>query len=83
VRVEGGRVVRRERRLIRPPRRRFEFTRVHGITWDRVAGEPSFREAWPGLGEVLDGAAFPAAHNASFDRSVLEACARIVLAARG
>ncbi len=73
-RVEGGRIVRREKRFVRPPRRWFVFDYIHGITWDRVAREPSFRTLWPELRAVLEGARFIAAHQASFDRSVLEAC---------
>src|SRR3954470_15840229 len=34
VRVEALRVVHRENLLIRPPRRRFLWTHVHGITWE-------------------------------------------------
>ncbi len=74
VRVEGDVIVRREVRLIRPPRRDFEFTWVHGITWAQVAGQPRFAEVWEGLRSLLDGAEFLAAHNAAFDRSVLRAC---------
>ena len=74
VRVEGDRIVRREARLIRPPRSTFSFTWVHGITWARVAGEPAFAEVWRELRAMLDGAEFLAAHNAPFDRSVLAAC---------
>ncbi len=74
VRVEGGRVVRREQRLIRPPRSRFHFTHIHGIRWQDVERCPTFATVWPELAPVLDGVAFLAAHNASFDRRVLEAC---------
>jgi len=74
VRVENLEVVRREVVLIRPPRDRVLFTRVHGITWRMVAAEPVFAEVWPRLAPVLDGAAFLAAHNAPFDRRVLTAC---------
>lgn len=74
VRVEDGKIVRRETRLIRPPRREFVFTHVHGITWSDVAGKPEFQEVWRELEPVLEGAEFLAAHNASFDRSVLRAC---------
>jgi DNA polymerase III epsilon subunit-like protein len=42
VRVEAGRIVQREHRLIRPPRRRFVFTHIHGLTWGDVAAVPSF-----------------------------------------
>lgn len=74
VRVEGSRIVHREHHLIRPPRREFHFTYIHGITWERVAEEPSFRQVWLKVRPVLEGAEFLAAHNAGFDRSVLNAC---------
>ena len=74
MRVEGGQVVDRLVRLIRPPRRRFVFTWLHGIDWEHVEGEPSFGEVWGEMAPFLDGARFLAAHNASFDRSVLRAC---------
>ncbi len=74
VRVEQGRIVARACRLIRPPRREFFFTYLHGISWDDVAGEPSFGELWPSFRRELDGVEFLAAHNASFDRGVLRAC---------
>ncbi len=76
VRVEKDVIVHRARRLIRPPRREFTFTWVHGITWEHVAGEPAFAEVWRDVRSVLDGAGFLAAHNAPFDRGVLEACCR-------
>jgi DNA polymerase-3 subunit epsilon len=60
--------------LIRPPRSRFEFTYIHGITWRDVQHKPSFAELWPEISSVLQGVDFIAAHNASFDRSVLRAC---------
>lgn len=74
VRVEGGRVTARAHRLIRPPTARFEFTWVHGITWPQVARELTFPGVWAGLAPLLDGAEFLVAHNAAFDRSVLQAC---------
>lgn len=74
VRVERGRIVRREKHLIRPPTRYFSFAYVHGITWSMVARKPTFRDLWPQIKSALDGVDFVAAHNASFDRSVLEAC---------
>lgn len=74
VRVEGGRIVAREARLIRPPRRSFVFTYLHGIAWEDVAGEPPFAEVWAELSPLVEGVDFLAAHNASFDRSVLRRC---------
>jgi DNA polymerase-3 subunit epsilon len=61
---------------MRPPSRHFEFTYVHGITWSRVANEPTFAELWPEVRSEMQGAQFLASHNASFDREVLQACSR-------
>jgi DNA polymerase-3 subunit epsilon len=77
VRVEAGRITLRERRLIRPPTARFTFTWVHGIDWHDVKGAPEFATVWAELAPLLSGAQFLAAHNAGFDRSVLEACCRL------
>lgn len=74
VRAERGRIVERQSYLIRPPRPYIEFTYIHGITWAHVSRKPSFRELWPKVTPILEGVEFLAAHNASFDRSVLEAC---------
>ncbi len=74
VRVEDGRIVRREVRLIRPPRSQVDFTAIHGITWEQVSAKPRFGQVWQEMDDLLDGAAFLAAHNAPFDRGVLAAC---------
>ncbi len=76
VKVENGRIVDRVSSLIRPPRSEFVFTYIHGITWDMVRNAPSFAQLWPQLNDWLRGVQFLAAHNASFDRGVLEACCR-------
>lgn len=74
VRVEDGRIVRRESRLIRPPRQEFIFTYIHGITWEDVENQPSFGEVWPALSDIFAGVEFIAAHNAPFDRGVMNSC---------
>jgi DNA polymerase-3 subunit epsilon len=60
--------------LIRPPRRNFIFTYLHGISWAQVQNKPTFGELWGHIAAKLQGMSFIAAHNASFDRSVLQAC---------
>ena len=72
--VEKGRLTDRYYRLIRPPRKRFEFTYVHGLTWTDVRDSPTFGEVWPELCDFMDGAQFLVAHNAPFDRGVLHRC---------
>lgn len=74
VRVANGRVTRRVRQLIRPPKSYIMYTDVHGITWDDVRNKPDFGEAWPILEPVLEGADFLVAHNAGFDKGVLYGC---------
>ncbi len=90
--VEGLQVVGKAHFLIRPPRRQFVFSWLHGITWADVADKPPFREVWPEALELLGGVQFIAAHAACqylgiplhhhrADSDAL-ACARIVIAAR-
>lgn len=63
--------------LIRPPSSWFALTHVHGLRWEDVRNAPTFGELWPTLLPWFDGAELIAAHNASFDRSVLRACCRM------
>ena len=72
--VEHERVVETWTSLIRPPRKEFCFTYLHGISWSQVKDKPVFGELWPAVAKLLDQVDFLAAHNASFDRSVLRAC---------
>jgi DNA polymerase-3 subunit epsilon len=76
VRVERERIVARDYRLIRPPRDSFDFTWLHGISWDDVRDQPTFKQLWPDLSVMFLGVDFIAAHNAPFDRNVLKACCR-------
>lgn len=76
VRVEGKRVVCRQAKLIRPPTREFEFSRIHGIRWADVSDQPSFAAVWRSMGALVHDAEFIAAHNAKFDQGVLQACCR-------
>ena len=70
----GGHVVQSRSYLIRPPGRRFTFTGIHGLSWEDVREAPTFADLWPTLRERLAPARFVAAHNAKFDRRVLNAC---------
>lgn len=74
IRVEDGRITRRVRQFIRPPRDVMVFTHIHGITLDYLEDKPDFAQAWPVLASIFDGVSFIAAHNAGFDRGVLNAC---------
>lgn len=72
--AKGGRIIALETRLIRPPSRYFKFTYIHGLTWDDVRQAPAFDSVWRDVSPLVSGVDFLAAHNASFDRSVLRAC---------
>lgn len=74
VRVERGRITRRVRQLLRPPNHEIWYTAIHGLTMADLHDKPSFAQAWPVLRSLLEGIEFLAAHNAGFDRNVLQAC---------
>lgn len=74
VKVKDGKIAQSLYRLIRPPRREFLFTHIHGLSWENVAREPDFKGVWPEIREFIGGAEFFAAHNAGFDKGVLYAC---------
>jgi len=60
--------------LIKPPTSYFTFTNIHGITWQDVQDQPSFKELWPKIKNYLRDIDFVVAHNITFDKAVLEAC---------
>ncbi|KAB2924433.1 MAG: 3'-5' exonuclease [Bacteroidetes bacterium] len=76
VRVTGGSITEKRTLLIRPPYDLFEFSHIHGITLRDVRRAPTFRERWKSIAPFFEGIDFAVAHNAPFDRRVLEACCR-------
>lgn len=72
--VRDGRMVSLERRLIRPPTQDFYFTYIHGLTWEDVRSAPAFSQVWEDIFPAFADVDFLVAHNAPFDRSVLNAC---------
>ena len=74
VRVQDNVIVEKISYYIKPPYRHFEFTDIHGITWDDVNDAADFGELWNELLPLIDEADFLVAHNASFDRRVLQTC---------
>jgi DNA polymerase-3 subunit epsilon len=58
--------------LIRPPSPDFVFTYIHGLEWAHVKDAPSWAQLWPQLQPWFDGVDYFAAHNAPFDRGVLQ-----------
>ncbi len=76
VKVKNGKITDKVVHLIRPPTSEFVFTYIHGITWDDVAKAPTFGKLWPEIEPMFDGIDFLAAHNAAFDKGVLNACCK-------
>ncbi|MDH4199295.1 MAG: 3'-5' exonuclease [Spirochaetia bacterium] len=74
IRVENNIIVKKKSILIRPVSTFFEFTDIHGLTWNDVKSAPVFGDIWPQIRDFVDGADFMAAHNASFDKRVLKDC---------
>ncbi len=73
-RIDGGKVRKTTSFLIRPPDDQFSLSDQHGITWDRVRTQPDFAQIWPKIEKQLAGADYLAAHDAKFDKAVMEAC---------
>ena len=74
VTVDDGQIISEGVFLIKPPSKKFLFTDIHGLTWDDVKSEPLFDELWPILDEIITGAEYLVAHNAPFDKGVLNKC---------
>lgn len=74
VKVENNIIKKRIHFLIRPPREEMIFSYLHGIYWNDVKNQPTFKELWPDIKHYFNNIDFIAAHNASFDKSVLRAC---------
>ena len=72
IRVENGKVVAEEHRLIRPPREKVRYTHIHGLDWKCLQNQPRFAQVWQELSGIFDGAEYLIAHNAVFDRIVME-----------
>jgi DNA polymerase-3 subunit epsilon len=74
VKVEDNAICEEMVRLIRPPRQDFRFTHIHGLTWNDVAEAPVFADVWPEMEAFIGSTPFLVAHNAPFDRKVLNSC---------
>lgn len=70
--VESGQIVDTQSWLIKPPSSLFSFTYLHGIDYDMVKHQPTFRELWNVVHPYIANRVV-AAHNAPFDISVLVA----------
>lgn len=73
-RIEANKIVKNYYTLVRPPIPRIHFTHIHGLTWKDLAHAPTFAEIWPEVAEIMKDSIFLLAHNATFDRHVLQAC---------
>jgi DNA polymerase-3 subunit epsilon len=71
--VRGGRIVDRYTSLVRPPENAYHSANsiIHGIYPEDTKEERSFKEVWPEIARYFKSKLV--AHNASFDRSRIEA----------
>lgn len=74
VAIKDGQITHATSRLIRPPRKQFIFTYIHGITWNDVKEEAGFGDVWNDFYDYWADADYLVAHNAPFDRKVLFTC---------
>lgn len=74
VRIKNNIIIEKVSYLIRPPSKWFVFTDLHRIVWDDVKDEPNFGKLCPTIKHLFRKTDFLVAHNASFDRSGLNAC---------
>lgn len=77
VKVKDGVVTEKVVHLIRPPSREFIFTYIHGLKWSDVAAAEDFGKIWSKIQPLFVDIDFLAAHNASFDKGVLQACCQL------
>jgi DNA polymerase-3 subunit epsilon len=62
--------------LIKPPSSVFQFTYIHGVTWNDVKDAPTFKEMWErDFGKLYESATLIVGHNIQFDARVLQATA--------
>lgn len=74
VTVHDGRIHSKKTFMIKPPYEHFEFSHIHNIAWNDVRHQPTFKELWKKMEIYFENIDFVVAHNASFDKRVLESC---------
>ena len=75
--VQAGQIVDTFYSLIRPPSARVYFSHIHGLTWPMLKDCQCFGELWPEIAQYIQGASQFVAHNAPFDRRVLQGCCQM------
>lgn len=74
VKVENGKIIKKQSWYIRPPSQLFLHTRIHGISWNDVRFAPDFSELWKEIEPYFTTVDFAVAHNVRFDRTVMKSC---------
>jgi len=74
--IEDDVITRQYYTLIKPPSKVFQFTYIHGITWEQVKDAPTFKEMWNAdFSALYEAATLIVGHNIQFDARVLKATA--------
>lgn len=74
VKIENMQITDSFYRLIRPPSSTVLYTDIHGLTWNDLKSEKSFRDVWYEGREFITGSDYFIAHYAVFDRKILKGC---------
>lgn len=74
VRVEQGQIAGYATRLICPPRPRGLFEEIFQPTWETLQKAPRFGQVWVEIRPLVRGVHFLAAHQAHFQRGVMNTC---------
>ena len=74
--IENNEIIHKFHSFIKPPSKVFQFSYIHGITWDKVKDAPTFKEMWDQeFGKLYLDADLIVAHNIGFDSRVMKATA--------
>ena len=74
--IENNEIVQQYFSFIKPPSKIFQFSYIHGITWEKVKDAPTFKEMWEqDFSKLYESANLIVGHNIQFDARVMKATA--------
>ncbi len=74
--IENNEIIQQYFSFIKPPSKVFQFSYIHGITWEKVKDAPTFKEMWDkDFSKLYESANLIVGHNIQFDARVMKATA--------